>query len=146
MTGSMIPFFRINGPEQTDIAYGYGDGIYLVVLPMLVMIVSSAIYLTATVKTIRNHKNVIRDTFSYTENINMNWIKSIVYQFTGLFLLIVLVFGLLSFRQLNIVITDYILYTGLVLIIFFIGYHGYKQRKVNFPVSTEHRSRNQNQR
>ena len=133
MTGSMIPFFRFNGPEQKDIAYGYGDGVYLVVLPMLVMIVSSAISLTATVKTIRKHKNAIKDTFSYTENINMNWVQSIVYQFIGLFLLIVVVFGLLSFRQLNIAITDYILYTGLVLIIFFIGYHGYKQRKVHYP-------------
>jgi len=56
MTGSMIPFFRINGPEQTDIAYGYGDGVSLVILPMLVMIVSSAIYLAATIKTIRKHK------------------------------------------------------------------------------------------
>jgi len=133
---STLPLLRLNPSEQSRVAYGSGEDLALVALPMLVLVISSAFYLWATYQTIRKHKRAIRETFSFGEKINLTWIQAIVYSFTGLFLLILLVFTMLSIRQLNVAITDYILFAGLVIIIFFIGFRGYRQAKVySFPVS-----------
>ncbi|NLE36327.1 MAG: helix-turn-helix domain-containing protein [Bacteroidales bacterium] len=141
MAISVLPLLLLNPSEQSQVPYSSGEYMPLVALPMLVLVITSAAYLWATHQTIRKHRRAIRETFSFEEKITLTWIQAIVYGFTGLFLLILIVFTMLSIRRLNVAITDYILFAGLVTIIIFIGFRGYKQGRV---YTSERSDKNQN--
>ena len=78
------------------------------------MIASGAVYTVLSLRTLMKHKRQIKNNFSYTEKINLEWLFRLII---GLSLIWILVF----------LADDEIIFTSVVLFVVFIGYYGIKQ-------------------
>jgi len=80
---------------------------------------------------LNKHKNLINTNFSYEESINLNWLRYCIWGI-GFIYLVVAIFYLLN-RWLDIEIgfnTDMIVYSLVILFIFFLGYFGIRHQGI----------------
>lgn len=103
----------------------------------LIFMVTFIYYIFRTFKLLQKHKYLIKDTFSYEERVDLAWLRHIVIAFISLLLLTIVAFTLSDMHLFSVKVSDEVLYLGLALIVFYIGYWGLKQRKIFYSVEPQ---------
>ncbi len=134
-----IPYLTTSSPERLDfISQGYSmsrsTGLfrYLLNIYMLGIFVfftlQLATYALLAVKLYRGHKTYIESRYSYTENINLDWILILIICFVIFFIFNDIMY-FLGFRQH--IFTQLIYNIAMLSIILYIGYRGLLQQDLN---------------
>lgn len=112
---STVPFLLLDSEEKISVYQNEGKG-YLVLSSIILfgIIASGMTYTVLSLRTLIKHKKQIKDNFSYTEKINLEWLFRLII---GLSCIWVLVF----FAD------DEVIFSSVVLFVLFIGYYGIKQ-------------------
>lgn len=138
---AIVAAFAYGHPDNVQAAYGFlhfGAGVpnwVAGVLNMMLAIVPGA-YIILSWRVLRQYQRSLPDSYSYTEEVNLNWLKwvviSLLTEFVVLFLLIRfgVYAGLLTYQYLFAVVGSI-----LAAYIFFIGYFGLRQTVIftNIP-------------
>lgn len=112
---SIIPFLLLS-PEDKIIVYQNEGEAYSTITSIIFLgiILSGIIYSILSLRSLIKHKREIKDNYSYTEKINLQWLFKLVI---GLSCIWIIVF----FAD------DEIIFSSVVLFVLFIGYYGIKQ-------------------
>lgn len=109
-----LPFLLLEQEIKIYVYQKEGEGYKLLSSVILLGIILSGItYTVLSLRTLMSHRRMIKDNFSYTEKINLEWLYRLII---GLSCIWILVF----FAD------DEIIFTSVVLFVVFIGYYGIK--------------------
>lgn len=100
---------------------------------LISIILSAVIYTALSVVKLWKYKNLIKNEFSYLEKINLNWLSYLIAGMTIIFFAVIFVGN------------DKIIYSFVVVFVFFIGYFGIKQVGIfteNIPNSIAEENKN----
>jgi len=119
----MIPKFALSGPDK--LAYVFKElpvsaPIYVDVYSYLFDI-SGVVYVTWSLILLRKHQKTIGENFSYTEKINLNWLRNIIVGMAIIWITVIMA----NFLQDD--IGDNLIYLTVVLFVFLVGYYGSRQ-------------------
>ncbi|MEM7484592.1 MAG: helix-turn-helix transcriptional regulator [Bacteroidota bacterium] len=111
----ILPFLLLELEEKTTVYQNDGQG-YKMLSSLITcgVIISGITYTVLSIRTLKKYKSHIKNNFSYTEKIKLEWLFRLII---GLSCIWVLVF----FAD------DEIIFTSVVLFVLFIGYYGIKQ-------------------
>lgn len=112
---SVLPFLILNYDDKVQV-YRSGGAAYrgLTIALFTATIISGVVYSLMTLLFLNNHKKRIKERFSYTEKINLQWLFH-------------LTIGLLCIWIIAFFTSDQYIFAAVVLYILFIGYFGIKQ-------------------
>jgi AraC-like DNA-binding protein len=111
----MVPIFLVSAEEKCAIAVqGLPQDFYFIYLHTALFIISGFAYVLWAAWLLKAHKRRISHMFSNTEQINLDWLRYLIYSLGGIWVLVA--WG-----------NDTLIFTGAVLFILFIGYFGIKQ-------------------
>lgn len=109
------PFYLMPSAQKIFIFKNDGRGYESAMLLLLVSILISGIaYVAFSLWLLKKHKRIIKDQFSSAEKINLAWLRYLIYGI-GIIWLLVLVGE------------DPLIFNGVVVFVFFLGYFGIKQ-------------------
>ncbi len=110
-----LKFFALSGAEKIHVYQNEGVGFELITKVVFISIILSGVaYITLSLIGLRKHAYVIKQNFSYTEKVNLAWLRYLIYGI--LVIWIVIFFGV-----------DKYIYLTAVIYIIFVGYFGIKQ-------------------
>lgn len=133
---AFIPYYSQNAEE---IFQGFGDPDSLSFALMIGPLTNFGVFAAYTMKsltTLQKHKKNIRFEFSYTESIDLNWIRYLVFSLLALTVVFLVLLLLVFITGISLSGFDLTLYLYLVAFIFGIGYMGFKQGTI-FRYSAE---------
>jgi AraC-like DNA-binding protein len=130
MLAGSLPLLHLNPTQQKLLANSIQRIPWYFVFAELVFALTFIVYIANTVILLQKHKQLIKNTFSYEERVNLAWLRHIVIGFISLLLLTIVVFVLSNLHLFNVVETDEVLYLGLALMVLYVGYWGHKQGKI----------------
>ena len=110
---------------------------FLYVFFCFLELILSPIYVVLILRTITKYKKKLNENYSYSENIDLTWIKKITLSTMAMWLIIYVLYISSSFNLLT--EADGIKY-GLslsIIIVFYIGYYGLRQKNIFFSVNPE---------
>ena len=112
-----------------------GDTSIIVYIAEFFLNLSIPFYSFLSIIVLHKHLKIIKRKFSYTEDINLRWLRLILYFFTFISVLI-LTTNLLSdwLPIISFIEGDNLMYASLTSVIFFMGYFGIKQKMI-YPES-----------
>lgn len=112
---SVLPFLTLSYDDKVQV-YRSGGAAYRSVTTVLfaATIISGVVYSLMTLLFLNNHKKSIKERFSYTEKINLQWLFN-------------LTIGLLCIWVIVLFTSDQYIFAAVVLYVLFIGYFGIKQ-------------------
>jgi len=122
--------FILNRQQLDRFSYDVSGFLGLKIFIATVVLFVIVFYLSKTYRLIQTHKANIKNIFSYQEKIDLVWVQRIVWGFAGLFSINFLAAIFMVSGKISVANTDYIMYTALVLLVFYIGYWGYKQGRI----------------
>ena len=125
-----LPLLQLNLLQQKQIADSINEVPWYFIFAELIFAVTFIYYIVNTIRLLRKHREVIKDTFSYGEKVNLSWLRHIVISFISLLLLTIIVFVLSNLHLFNVVVTDEVLYIGLAVIVLYVGLWGIRQGKI----------------
>ncbi|MEW8334076.1 MAG: helix-turn-helix domain-containing protein [Candidatus Thiodiazotropha sp.] len=81
-----LPYFLLDADLKTEFVYGdvtsataeYAPVVLVIDIATLVSISLIGVYFTLSIRRLRRHAREIRDQFSYTERINLNWMRNLL--------------------------------------------------------------------
>ena len=112
---SILPFLLLDRVEKIHVYQHEGEGYRLLSSAILIIIVlSGMIYTVLSLRVLIRHRSLIKDNFSYTEKINLEWLYRLVIGLSCIWVLVVFANG-------------EIVFASVVLFVVFIGYYGIKQ-------------------
>jgi AraC-like DNA-binding protein len=102
------------------------------------------IYVICSLIKLRQHSKNIAENFSYSESINLNWLKLVVGGL-GIVWLIVLttMFLRINFPEIPFIMRDYSIYYALTAAVFFLGFFGFKQQVIYSNEPLNYKEKNQ---
>lgn len=111
----LIPFFVSSQEEKIFVYQNEGLG-YSISSSIILfgIIISGITYTLLSLQTIMKHKRMIRENFSYTERINLQWLYRLIIAFSCIWVLVIFT-------------DDEVIFIAVVLFVIFIGYYGIKQ-------------------
>lgn len=122
----MTSFFRIDADEKILVYRNAGKGYEYITGPVLVLImISGVVYVILSLLLLRKHKKNISHQFSYSEKINLNWLRFLIFG-TAIIWICVLVSN------------DFLIYTFAVIYVILIGYFGIRQVGIFTPMNLYH--------
>ena len=93
-------------------------------------LVANTIYVIGSIFLLNKHKKKLGDHFSYTEDINLVWLKVVVIGFGALWG-VILILHLFDKYPINAISPlGYLIYLASTIYIFFLGYFGFKQQVI----------------
>ncbi|MFC2096094.1 helix-turn-helix domain-containing protein [Bacteroidota bacterium] len=139
VTYFLINFYFLNASEKLEYFNEMArEPVFMIYAVEFFIIFSSPIYTVLILIFLRKHSKNIKNSFSYTEKINLTWLKLI------LICKIVLAFLSLATNLLSDVfpvipywVGDNIIFTGITILVFFMGYYGIKQPVIYKGISLE---------
>lgn len=112
---SIIPFILQDSAHKILVYQNNGEGYdTLMAFVFLSVILSGLTYTILSLRLVMAHKKEIKDSYSYTEKINLEWLFKLII---GLSCIWILVFFA----------SDYVIFSSVVLYVLLIGYFGIKQ-------------------
>lgn len=112
----MIPFLCLPVERKIWVYDHEGRGYELIKTALFIALIASGIcYVWLSLKRLNTHKKNIEQQFSYTDKINLNWLRYLIYGTSTIWL--VIISGL----------PDEVIYAAVVLYVVFIGYFGIRQ-------------------
>ena len=137
MIAISLPLLQLNLAQQKQIANTVDKIPWYFVFAELIFTATFIYFVFNTIKLLQKHRQVIKNTFSYEERVNLVWLRHVVFAFISLLLLTLVVFVLSNIHLFSVKVTDEILYLGLAVIVFYIGYWGLKQRKIFYSAKPQ---------
>ncbi|MEQ9403915.1 MAG: helix-turn-helix domain-containing protein [Cyclobacteriaceae bacterium] len=129
----LFNYYHLSGEEKLEFYYeqSTGDTSIAIYFIELFLNLSIPLYSIWSLLELWKHKRKIHHRFSFTENINLKWLEIILVLFSGISLLM-LITNLISdvFPLIDYQIGDNIIFGGLTISIFFIGYFGIRQKAI----------------
>jgi AraC-like DNA-binding protein/uncharacterized membrane protein len=123
----MVPFLLLPAPQKMDVVDNLGKGFeFQRDLAKYSIIVSGVVYVVWLVFLLRQHKENIKQQFSYDERIKLDWLKYLVYGLGVIWLIIIA-------QAINEKSYDQYIFGTVVLIVFVIGYFGIRQGRIYMP-------------
>lgn len=140
---TFLPMLSLSPQMIMDIVEQKSDLSLYVLLPMLTLLFIQIYFLVRTIILIIEHQASIKQSFSFVEKINLNWIKLIVYGYMGLIILSFILYGLASAQIISVFWMDYILIMCNMVLFFYIVYYGYKQNAIQLviPIAAKNKSK-----
>lgn len=112
---SLIPFYTLADEEKIKVYQTGGAGFEtLTGFIMAAIIFSGIAYIILSLWTLKKFRRAAKNEFSYTENINLNWLRYLIFGIGVIWVSVI--FG-----------TDSTTYSSVVLFVLFVGYFGIKQ-------------------
>ena len=112
---SIVPFLLLEKKQKIYVYQNEGEGYNSITsIILLCIIISGVIYTILSILALIKHKKRIKDHFSHTDKINLEWLLRLII---GLSCIWILVFFA----------NDEIIFASVVFFVFFIGYYGIKQ-------------------
>jgi AraC-like DNA-binding protein len=112
---SILDFFQFSNDKKIQVFKNLGKGYENIQQVSFILIIFSGItYVVWSFILLRNHKKNISNQFSYSEKINLVWLRNLIYGIGLIWLFVI--FG-----------NDKLLFSTAVLFVFFIGYFGINQ-------------------
>jgi AraC-like DNA-binding protein len=129
---AFIPFYTLSAEEKLKFVRKEEVlGLDIMIGAFLNMITFVS-YVIATLFVIKKHKKKIRFEFSYEQNIDLKWLRNLIYSLAVMGLIFIGIVSFLALHQMHVYEADYYFYLILVLFIFGLGYWGFKQGTI-FP-------------
>jgi AraC-like DNA-binding protein len=97
---------------------------YVLFIMTIGFLVLNVIYLILSFRLLYRHQKLIRNYYSYTQKVDLNWVKLMLFAY--IFLLVGLILSNIS----NLDWTDYVFYGVLIVFIIFIGHNALKQKNI----------------
>ena len=125
-------FYPLSAPEKLE----FYTQIYEGNIPRGVQIMSfpniaiGPIYVVLALLRLSQHAKDISQQFSYTEKINLNWLKFVIGGLGFVWLIVVVSNVLVMFPFLSITAHEHLIYHALTMSVFFLGYYGIKQQPI----------------
>lgn len=91
---------------------------------------------------LRKHRKNITDNFSYTEQINLNWLKYVLGGLGFVWITVVLASALGNFPVFTENLAGHVIYSSATIAVFFLGFFGIKQQAIYFHVPVNERKKN----
>lgn len=111
----ITPFLILEQEQKIYVYQNEGEGYKSIThIILLGIILSGVIYTVLSIRTLIKYKKMIKDHFSHTDKINLEWLLKLII---GLSCIWILVFFA----------NDEIIFASVVAFVFFIGYYGIKQ-------------------
>lgn len=110
-----ISFFFLSNDEKILVYQNKGEGYGAILwIRTILYILSGVVYVVLSLRVLERHKKTIVEQFSYTEKINLAWLRYLIWGMAVIWLAVIL--G-----------NDVYVFTAVVVFIIFIGYYGIKQ-------------------
>jgi AraC-like DNA-binding protein len=127
---SLIPAFILGKEDFLELVEGKQDSTYHLFLPMMTSLFFRIYFLMRTIIVLLRHQYIIKEEFSYERNIDLAWIKRIVYAFAIIIVLSFVAYALVSINFISVYQMDYINIVANLLLFFYIAYSGYSQQAI----------------
>lgn len=125
-------FYLLSAPEKT----AFYDQIYSGKIPRDVAIMSfpniitGPFYVIWSLLRLKQHKKNISNNFSYTEQINLNWLRYVIGGLGFVFVTVIVSNILVRFPFLSVTMHEHLIYIAITIVVFFMGYYGIKQEAI----------------
>jgi len=125
----MIPFFILPGAEKLQFANGIEEKRNLLMTVVLYSyMISGTTYITLSLLVLRRHRKNLKSKFSYTDQINLNWLRNLIIGMIVIWSIVIVGHTLDDAFGMNIKDeVDNLIFLTLSLFILMIGYFGIKQ-------------------
>jgi len=129
---SFILYFK-NGTEKIELVKEFNQSGLpwhaMLFLPFIML--SGPVYILWSLKLIRKHKKNISEQFSYTDKIDLNWIRTILFGLGTTWIVVILVEALSDvFMVMDEYIGGSVIFSFATFLVFFIGYYGIRQTSI----------------
>ncbi len=137
----IFDFYFLSGSEklayyhrQTEVSTSF-----MIYLAEFLLNFSLPVYSVYSIMLLSKHSKQIKNTFSFTEKIDLKWLRIILYLFVSISV-IMLFTNLISdvFPIISFLTGDSYIFAALTIAIFFIGYYGIKQKAI-YPTTSKHK-------
>ncbi len=126
----LILFFKLNKTQLTTFSYSVSEFIWGKIIIASLYLLIIILFLAKTYLLIQIHKTKIKNIFSFQDKIDLIWVQRIVWAFLVLFTINLFAVIFMVSKKITVAKTDYIMYVSLVILVFYIGYWGYKQGRI----------------
>lgn len=127
---AFVPYLLLSEEERLLLAMNKQDLTYHMLLPMFVLLFCRVYFLIRTIIALYTHQLKIKQVYSFSEKVNLAWLKRITYGFFFIIALSFLAYGLVSAKVISIYWMDYSLLIANIIIFFYLAYFGNKQQLV----------------
>lgn len=111
----LVPFFMLSQPERLSIFASKGHGYeWFFMIQRILVLASGVIYVTLSLLVLRNHKQTVKDNYSQTEQVDLIWLRYLIYATALVWVAVFLK-------------NDVIIFSLVALFVLLLGYFGNKQ-------------------
>lgn len=133
-------FYHLSGADKLTYYQNIYNGnlprdLALMTLPNIFV---GPVYVILSLIKLSRHTKNISNSFSYTEQINLNWLKYVIGGLGFVFVTVIVSNVLVRFPFLSVTTHEHIIYLAITIAVFFLGYFGIKQQAIynNEPALT----------
>jgi AraC-like DNA-binding protein len=127
----MFDFYFLNGAEKIAYIEKQANDPYPVIILLNVLILAAGpLYIMLSLLRLRTHMNNIANNFSYTEGVNLRWLRYVISGLTFIWLMVVLSNILSKVPVITDSLSENIIYMSVTIAVFFLGYYGIKQKAI----------------
>jgi len=128
---ALIPFFMQSAEIKLRIINGLENYSRKYIFIIVMQLISGPVYVVWILLLLKKHEKNIGIHFSFTEKIELKWLKSLTLGLAGIWLVILIVYAIWDLFNLQIPFErELIIYTAMTVFVFVTGYKGLKQSPV----------------
>jgi len=127
---SFMPLLLLGTEKHIELIYEKQDLTYQVFLPMITLLFCQVYFLIRTTIVLVKHQYNIKHEFSYEKEIDLSWIKRIVFGFATIIVLSFIAYAMVSANIISLYTMDYSIIVANIILFFYIAYSGYHQQDI----------------
>lgn len=127
---SFIPLLLLGNEKHLELIYEKQDLTFQVFLPMITLLFCQVYFLIRTTIILIKHQYSIKQEFSYEKEVDLAWIKRIVFGFASIIVLSFIAYIMVSAQIISLYIMDYSIIGANMILFFYIAYSGYYQKDI----------------
>ena len=127
----LFDFYFLSGMEKLNYVHlQEKDPFTVIILLNILILVLGPLYIVLSLLRLRKHLREIADSFSYTEGIDLKWLKNVQIGLGFIWFMVLFTNILVKIPLISDTISENIIYLSVVLAVFFLGYFGIKQQAI----------------
>ena len=128
----MLPFIFSPAQEKVQYVEGFTEEVPLwLIITLFSYMVSGITYVVLSLLVLRKHRKNLLGIFSYTDQINLNWLRNLIYGMIIIWAIVIIGHTLDNAFGLNIKEeVDNLIFLGISLFVLMIGFFGIKQTRI----------------
>lgn len=125
-----LSYFLQSSEYKLAVYHGKIEISEFVIFAGFILLLAFIYFVIKSVRLLNNHKKNLMEEFSFSETIDLSWLRNLIYSMLLMGGLCVILFIALYFSGISIYYTDFSAYLMLTIFIFALGFWGYKQGKI----------------